>query len=131
MGKFSEKLDKRLQEHIRMLKQNEGSLSGTNTVLEYDSAKAKTDKLVEIIRAKVLWKTTYKDIQDSDKTDQNEMYRKLVILQKSYEVLSKVFFSLNRFYLLLVFRKSRTRDEFRKDERRVSFLVYVCNFICN
>lgn len=50
LGKFSEKLDKRLQEHIRMLKHNEGSLSGTNTVLEYDSAKAKTDKLVEIIR---------------------------------------------------------------------------------
>lgn len=50
LGLATEHLQKRLQEHTQMLHQNEGSLSGTNTVLEYDSAKSKSDKLADVLK---------------------------------------------------------------------------------
>lgn len=74
-----------------MLRQNENSLTSTNAVLEYDAAKNKTDKLVEILRAKITWKNSYEEIQFLDHCDQNIKYQKLVALQKSFDVLYKVY----------------------------------------
>jgi len=51
LGAASEQLDKRLQEHIRMLRQNESTLGSSKLdVLEYDSAKNRADTLAEILR---------------------------------------------------------------------------------
>uniref|UniRef100_A0A915DMM5 Uncharacterized protein n=1 Tax=Ditylenchus dipsaci TaxID=166011 RepID=A0A915DMM5_9BILA len=90
LGNAIEHLDKKFHEHTQMLRQNEGSLiSGTNTVLEYDSAKNKTDKLVEILKAKIVWANTSEEIQLLEPTDRSLKYQKLVSLQKSFDVLHK------------------------------------------
>ncbi|KAH7731236.1 hypothetical protein AAVH_00133 [Aphelenchoides avenae] len=89
LERLTDQLDKRLHEHIRMLRQSEGSLSGTNTVLEYDAAKAKSDRLAEIIKARVLWTKTYEEAQATSSVDQNIVYQKLVVLQKCYDIISK------------------------------------------
>lgn len=54
MGESIENLDKGLQEHTHMLRQNENSLSTTNKVLEYDLAKRKADKLVDVLKVNLL-----------------------------------------------------------------------------
>lgn len=55
LGTSIEHLDNRLQDHTQMLRQNEGSLSTTNTVLEHDLAKSKADKLAEVLKVILLF----------------------------------------------------------------------------
>uniref|UniRef100_A0A1I8AUD3 Conserved oligomeric Golgi complex subunit 7 n=1 Tax=Steinernema glaseri TaxID=37863 RepID=A0A1I8AUD3_9BILA len=83
------KLDRSLVSHMRMLKQNEGSLISTNDVLEHDAAKAKADRLVEIVKAKITWAAAFREASALDKNEHNEMYLKLVTLQRCHDVLSR------------------------------------------
>jgi CelD/BcsL family acetyltransferase involved in cellulose biosynthesis len=90
LGNASQKLDKRLQAHIQTLRRNEGSFIGTNEVLEYDSAKIRSDKLVEVINAKKAWADTLQNVDSLGEQEQNELFNYLVTLQQANKVLSKV-----------------------------------------
>ncbi|KAI1724646.1 golgi complex component 7 (COG7) domain-containing protein [Ditylenchus destructor] len=90
LGAAVERLDKKLQEHTQMLRQNEGSLiSGSNTVLEYDSAKGRADKLAEILKAKSVWTNTSEEIQLLEPSDSSLKYQKLCALQRSFDILHR------------------------------------------
>lgn len=90
MGVSIERLDKRLQEHIRLLRQNEVSL-GPSDVLELDSAKSRADRLVEVLRAKQVWVNNYEELMLLESTDHALKYSKLVALQQSFNVLHKYY----------------------------------------
>uniref|UniRef100_A0A7E5A0I5 Conserved oligomeric Golgi complex subunit 7 n=1 Tax=Panagrellus redivivus TaxID=6233 RepID=A0A7E5A0I5_PANRE len=89
LGRVSEKLEGKLQSNLRMLKLNEGLMSCTNSILEFDTAKSRTDLLVQVLKAKILWTNSFKEIQMIEKSDRTEMYQKLVSMQQCYDVLSK------------------------------------------
>ncbi|KAI6176356.1 Component of oligomeric Golgi complex 7 [Aphelenchoides bicaudatus] len=89
LGNASQRLDKRLQSHIQMLRRNEGSFIGTNEVLEYDSAKTRSDKLVEVINAKKAWTDTLRNIDTLGEQEQNELFNYLVTLQQANVVFNK------------------------------------------
>jgi hypothetical protein len=73
-----------------MLRRNEGSFTGTNDVLEYDSAKTRSDKLVEVINAKNTWSSVLRIVDMLGESEQNELFNYLVALQQANTVLSKV-----------------------------------------
>uniref|UniRef100_A0A914GXK3 Conserved oligomeric Golgi complex subunit 7 n=1 Tax=Globodera rostochiensis TaxID=31243 RepID=A0A914GXK3_GLORO len=87
LGSSVDTLNKRLQEHLRMLRQNESSAKQPNAVLEYDMAKRKVDKLAELLRAKLLWLNTCQELQLLDASDGAMRYQKLVSLQQSFEIM--------------------------------------------
>ncbi|KAI6236038.1 hypothetical protein M3Y95_00115000 [Aphelenchoides besseyi] len=89
LGNMNQRLDKRLQAHIQMLRQNEGSLAGTTDVLEFDSAKSRSDKLIEVVNAKNTWAATLQVVDMMDETEQNDLYNHLVILQQANEILAR------------------------------------------
>uniref|UniRef100_A0A183BKL5 Conserved oligomeric Golgi complex subunit 7 n=1 Tax=Globodera pallida TaxID=36090 RepID=A0A183BKL5_GLOPA len=80
LGSNVDTLNKRLQEHLRMLRQNESSTKQPNAVLEYDMAKRKVDKLAELLRAKLLWFNTCQELQLLDASDGAMRYQKLYSL---------------------------------------------------
>lgn len=73
-----------------MLRRNEGSSSGTNEVLAYDSAKTRSDKLIEVINAKNTWTSVLRIIDMLGESEQNELFNYLVSLQQANKVLSQV-----------------------------------------
>ena len=50
LGPAMDALKKRLQDHLRMLKQTESNTKQPNAVLEHDASKRRADKLAEILR---------------------------------------------------------------------------------
>lgn len=52
LGAYNQRLDKRLHAHIQMLRRN-GSLASTADVLEFDLAKSRSDRLVEVINVRL------------------------------------------------------------------------------
>ncbi|KAI6233702.1 hypothetical protein M3Y99_00885200 [Aphelenchoides fujianensis] len=89
LGNMNQRLDKRLQAHIQMLRRNEGSLAGTTDVLEFDSAKSRSDKLVEVVNAKNTWAATLRIVDLMDESEQNDLYNHLVTLQQANSILAR------------------------------------------
>ncbi|CAD5215122.1 unnamed protein product [Bursaphelenchus okinawaensis] len=100
LGNANQKLDKRLQSHIQKLRKNEGSLVGTSDVLEFDSAKGRSDRLVEVINAKNMWESSLRVVDMMGESEQNELFGYLVNLQKSNEILKRYVSSQERDHLL-------------------------------
>ncbi|KAL3103004.1 hypothetical protein niasHT_026452 [Heterodera trifolii] len=89
LGTSVDALNKRLQEHMRMLRQNENSTKQPTAVLECDMAKRKVDKLAEVLKAKLIWSNAYQELQLLDVSDGAMRYQKLVALQQSFEIMQK------------------------------------------
>ncbi|CAD5220797.1 unnamed protein product [Bursaphelenchus xylophilus] len=100
LGNANQKLDKRLQSHIQKLKKNEGSLVGTSDVLEFDSAKGRSDRLIEVINAKTMWESSLRVVDMMGESEQNELFGYLVNLQKSNQILKRYVPSEERDHLL-------------------------------
>ena len=90
LGRTCERLETKLQANLRTLKLNEGLMSCTNSILEYDAAKSRANKLVEVLKAKILWSQTFNELQMIEKTDRKEKFTSLVTLQQCYDILSEV-----------------------------------------
>lgn len=90
LGNVNQKLDKRLQNHIQKLRKNEGSLVGTSDVLEFDAAKSRSDRLVEVIQARNVWESSLRVVDLMGESEQNELFGYLVTLQQANQVLRKV-----------------------------------------
>lgn len=89
LGPVVDALNKRLQEHVRVLKHTETSTKQPNVVLEHDMAKRRADKLAEILRAKLVWDNCFEEMQLLDASDIELRYQKLGSLQQSFDVLRK------------------------------------------
>lgn len=50
LGRTSERLEVKLQSNLRILKLNEGLMSCTNSILEFDTCKSRTDTLVQVLK---------------------------------------------------------------------------------
>uniref|UniRef100_A0AC34GND4 Conserved oligomeric Golgi complex subunit 7 n=1 Tax=Panagrolaimus sp. ES5 TaxID=591445 RepID=A0AC34GND4_9BILA len=89
LGRTSERLEVKLQSNLRILKLNEGLMSCTNSILEFDTCKSRTDTLVQVLKAKILWSQTFKELQMIEKTERKEKYQSLVTLQQCNDILSQ------------------------------------------
>uniref|UniRef100_A0A914XS81 Aldehyde dehydrogenase domain-containing protein n=1 Tax=Panagrolaimus superbus TaxID=310955 RepID=A0A914XS81_9BILA len=89
LGRTSERLEVKLQSELRIVKLNECLMSCTNSFLEFDTCKSRTDTLVQVLKAKILWSQTFKELQMIEKTERKEKYQSLVTLQQCYDILSQ------------------------------------------
>ncbi|KHJ98613.1 hypothetical protein OESDEN_01402 [Oesophagostomum dentatum] len=79
-----------LEQHIRMVRLNENSFGGTSSVLEFDSAKTRTNNLISIIKARSQWNRAMEYLKEEGRDDQQKMYECLADMQTSQETLTNV-----------------------------------------
>ncbi|CAJ0609023.1 unnamed protein product [Cylicocyclus nassatus] len=77
-----------LEQHIRMVRLNESSFGGASSVLEYDSAKSRTNNLINVIKARSQWDRAMEYLQEEGRDDQQKMYECLADMQNSQETLA-------------------------------------------
>ncbi|KAK6032912.1 hypothetical protein OSTOST_00873 [Ostertagia ostertagi] len=78
-----------LEQHIRTVRLNESSFAGTSAVLEYDTAKTRTNNLISVIKARSQWDRAKEVLKEDGKDDQQKMYESLADMQASQDTLSK------------------------------------------
>lgn len=113
LGTATTALDKRLQSHIHMLRRNEGSFAGSNDVLEFDLAKSRSDKLVDVLNAKNTWTSVLRIVDMLGESEQNELFNYLVALQQANKILSQVKMVFESNYANLVCSLQSTRANAR------------------
>uniref|UniRef100_A0A1I7W8G0 Conserved oligomeric Golgi complex subunit 4 n=1 Tax=Heterorhabditis bacteriophora TaxID=37862 RepID=A0A1I7W8G0_HETBA len=105
--KTMDQLKNSLEEHIKTVRLNESSFTGTSAVLEYDTAKGRTSKLIHVIKARTQWERSKEALQEGGKDEHQKLYESLAEMQSSYEILSKVclFVLLFIIYYFMVLRR--------------------------
>lgn len=117
MVRTLEQLKCSLDQHIRTVRLNESSFAGTSAVLEYDTAKTRTNNLISVIKvsfqrsfhrfpfwfvslfadfsitplkARSQWDRAKEILKEDGRDDQQKMYESLADMQASQDILAKV-----------------------------------------